>query len=88
MDMLYMLIETRLLMKIIILFTFLGEILPHQNLLNIYQKTRDNCLKANLLEEKAFLVCSEKLTEKRWEEIPLKTLFIVRSNLAVKKEQL
>jgi len=55
---------------------------------HLSKNTRQMLKSKLLLEEKAVLVCSEKLTEERWEEIPLKTLFIVNPNLRVRKEKL
>lgn len=55
---------------------------------HLSENTRQMLKSKLLLEEKAVLVCSEKLTEERWKEIPLKTLLIVSPDLAVKKEKL
>lgn len=45
-------------------------------------------LLSKLPGEKAVLICSEKLTKEKWEEIPLKTLLVVNSDLQIKQEKL
>lgn len=52
------------------------------------EKTKQMLISKSLLGEKTVLVCSEKLTEEKWEEIPLKTLLIVSLDLEIKKENL
>jgi len=42
----------------------------------------------SLNKEKAVLVCSEKLTEENWQEIPFGNLLVVEANLSLRLEKI